>query len=440
MHEHTEITTAARRLERALYGALHLPGDRAYDELRRPLDPAIDPRPAMVVEASRPADVRAALTIARDHDLPFAVQATGHGTRVPADGGILVKTAAMATVLVDPDRRTARVGVGAVWGDVIAAAAPFGLAPLAGSSPSVGVAGYTLGGGVGWLARKHGFAADSLIRAEVVTADGAIVTASADEHADLFWALRGGGGNLGVATALELRLHPVARVYAGTAYFAIDRAADTLARYRHWIAGAPDELSTAVLLTRLPDGRRVLALRAMFAGDAVDAERHLAPLRAAAGPALVDGLRPTTFAAAEMGGTAPRRFELLHELPDAVIDALVAADGATVELRHWGGAMARAAADAGPVGHRDVPLSVIVDVELPEVAAALAPHATGGSFLNFLRDPARTATAFTPANYRDLREVKATYDPDNVFRVNHNIPPALPNAAAASATAAGAAR
>ena len=440
MHEHTEITTAARRLERALHGKLHLPGDRAYDELRRPLDPAIDPRPAMVVEASRAADVRAALEIARDHDLPFAVQATGHGTRVPSDGGILVKTAAMATVLVDPDRRIARVGAGAVWGDVVAAAAPFGLAPLAGSSPSVGVAGYTLGGGVGWLARKHGFAADSLIRAEVVTADGAIVTASADDHADLFWALRGGGGNFGVATALELRLHPVARVYAGTAYFAIDRAADTLARYRHWIAGAPDELSTAVLLTRLPDGRRVLALRAMFAGDAADAERHLAPLRAVAGPALIDGLRPTTFAAAEMGGTAPRLLELVDELPDAVIDALVAADEATVEVRHWGGAMARPAADAGPVGHRDVPLSVIVDAELPAVAAALAPHATGGSFLNFLRDPARTATAFTPANYRDLREVKATYDPDNVFRVNHNIPPALPNAAAASATAAGAAR
>jgi FAD/FMN-containing dehydrogenase len=440
MHEHTEITTAARRLERALHGTLHLPGDRAYDELRRPLDPAIDPRPAMVVEASRAADVRAALEIARDHDLPFAVQATGHGTRVPSDGGILVKTAAMATVLVDPDRRIARVGAGAVWGDVVAAAAPFGLAPLAGSSPSVGVAGYTLGGGVGWLARKHGFAADSLIRAEVVTADGAIVTASADDHADLFWALRGGGGNFGVATALELRLHPVARVYAGTAYFAIDRAADTLARYRHWIAGTPDELSTAVLLTRLPDGRRVLALRAMFAGDAADAERHLAPLRAVAGPALIDGLRPTTFAAAEMGGTAPRLLELVDEFPDAVIDALVAADEATVEVRHWGGAMARPAADAGPVGHRDVPLSVIVDAELPAVAAALAPHATGGSFLNFLRDPARTATAFTPANYRDLREVKATYDPDNVFRVNHNIPPALPNAAAASATAAGAAR
>jgi FAD/FMN-containing dehydrogenase len=422
MYEHTEITTAARRLQRAIDGDLHLPGDR------------------MVVEACTAADVRAAVVIAQEHDLPFAVEATGHGTHVTSDSGILLKTAAMATVLVDPDRRIARVGPGARWGDVIAAAAPFGLAPLSGSSPSVGVAGYTLGGGVGWLARRHGFAADSLLRAEVVTADGAIVTAGADEHADLFWALRGGGGNFGVVTALELRLHPVARVYAGTAYFAIERAAETLARYRDWIHGAPDELSTAILLTSLPDGRRVLGLRAMHVGEPRDAERLLEPLRAVAGPALVDGLRPTTFAAAEMGGTAPVHLELLDDLPDPVIDALVAVDEATVEVRHWGGAMARPAADAGPVGHRAVPLSVIVDGDAPEIATALAPHATGGSFLNFLRDPSRVQRAYTAANYRDLRDVKATYDPDNLFRVNHNIPPALPRAAASSAIATGAAR
>jgi FAD/FMN-containing dehydrogenase len=422
MNESTEITTAARRLEREVRGELDRDGDR------------------IVVAAATAADVRSAVLVAREHDLPLAVEATGHGTLVTLDHGIVVNTAAMAPVLVDPDRRVARVGPGAQWGAVIAAAAPFGLAPLAGSSPSVGVAGYTLGGGVGWLARKHGFAADSLVRAEVVTADGAIVTASADEHADLFWALRGGGGNFGVATSLEVRLYPVTRVYAGTAFFAIERAAETLARYRDWIARAPDDLSTAILLTRRPDGSRALALRAMYLGHAAQAERLLAPLRAAAGPALVDQMRPTTFAAAEMGGTAPRHLDLLHELPDVVIDALVAVEDATVEVRHWGGAMARPAADAGPVGHRDVPLSVIVDADVPEVAAALAPHATGGSFLNFLRDPSQTERAYTAANYAALREVKASYDPDNVFGLNHNIAPALPRAAASSASAAGAAR
>jgi FAD/FMN-containing dehydrogenase len=418
---------AARRLRRGAFaGAVHLPGEGAYDAQRQPLHATIDPWPAMVVQAGGAADVRAAVLAAREHDLPLAVQATGHGTHVASDGAILLRTSDMATVLVDPDRRVARVGPGAVWGDVVAAAAPFALAPLSGSSRDVGVTGYTLGGGVGWLARKHGFAADSLLRAEVVTADGSIVTASADEHADLFWALRGGGGNFGVVTALEFRLHPVARVYAGTSYFAIDRAAETLACYREWIAGAPDELSTAVLLTRLPDGERALAIRAMHVGEADEARRLLAPLFAAAGAPLVDGMRPMRFADAEMGGTAPRHVELLNELPDAVIDALLGADSpvSTVEVRHWGGAMARPGADAGPVGHRNVPLSVILDAHVPEMAAALAPHATGGAFLNFLADPARTAAAYTAQDYRGLREVKAAYDPDNLLRIGHNIPPA----------------
>ena len=419
------VTPVARRLRRVLAGELHVPGEPGYDVARRPLHDTIDPRPAMVVEARGAADVRAAVVAASEHDLPLAVQATGHGTHVPADDAILVRTSDMAAVLVDPARRVARVGAGAVWGDVLAAATPFGLAPLSGSSPSVGVTGYTLGGGLGWLARRHGFAADSLLRAEVVTADGSIVTASADDHADLFWALRGGGGSFGVVTAMELRLHPVAEVYAGTACFAVDRAPETLMRYREWIADAPDALSTAVLLMHLPDGQRVLAIRAMHAGAADEARRLLAPLFAAAGPPLVDGMRPMRFADASMGGTAPRRLELVRDLPDAVIEAIVAAQAApTVEVRHWGGAMARPAPGAGPVGPRDVSLSVIADADVPGLAAALAPHATGGSFLNFLADPARTATAFAPPDYEALREVKAAYDPDDVFRVGHAIAPA----------------
>jgi FAD/FMN-containing dehydrogenase len=428
------IAGAVRDLRRDTGGAVHLPGTAGYDVQRRTLDASFDARPAVVVEAEGAADVRAAVVAAREHDLPFAVQATGHGTRVPADGGILVKTGAMRTVMVDPDRRVAHLGAGARWGDVLAAAAPFGLAPLSGSAPDVGVAGYTLGGGVGWLARLHGFAADSLVRAEVVTAEGRMATACADHNADLFWALRGGGGGFGVVTAMEVRLYPVAAVYAGTSYFAIDRAAETLARYRDWITGAPDALSTAVLLTRVPEapdvpealrGRRALAIRAMYAGPAGAAERELAPLRDAAGPALLEGLRPVRFADAAMGGTAPRRLDLLHTLPDTVIETLVAAsEDATVEVRHWGGAMARPAAEAGPAGHRTVPLSVIVDAVVPGVAEALDPHATGGSFLNFLADPAKVDTAFTPANLRRLRAVKRAYDPGNLFRTGLHVAPA----------------
>jgi FAD/FMN-containing dehydrogenase len=191
----------------------------------------------------------------------------------------------MASVLVDPNRRIARVAPGARWAQVLEAAAPFGLAPLSGSSPSVGVTGFTLGGGIGWLGRAYGLAADSVVRADVVIADGDLITATPDNHPDLFWALRGGGANFGVVTSLEFRLYPVDQVYGGISYFPIERAAETLRRYREWAATAPDELSTGVLLTRMPDashvpevlrGRRAVAIKAMHSsGDATAAEQML---------------------------------------------------------------------------------------------------------------------------------------------------------------------
>ncbi|GAA4442075.1 FAD-binding oxidoreductase [Phytohabitans houttuyneae] len=423
-------------LRQRFAGQVHLPGEPGYDENRRSLNPAVDARPAVIVEAANTTDVRTALVTSRALDVPFSVQATGHGTHTANDGGILVRTGGLATALVDPDRRIARVGAGTRWGAVLAAAAPFGLAPLSGSSPDVGVTGYTLGGGVGWLGRRHGFAADSVVRAEVVTADGRTVTASADRNPDLFWALRGGGGNFGVVTALEFRLYPVARVFAGAAYFAADNAAETLAWYRDWAATAPDELSTAALLRRMPDspevpeavrGRRVVMIKAMYAGDADQARCLLRPLWNAAGPVLHDDMRTMRYADAAMGGTPARYLDLFPTLPDPVLRVLAGAheDGlaSTVEIRHWGGAMAAPGADAGPVGHRDMPFSVIVDASVPALTSALRPYGSGASFLNFLADPGRTASAYTPANLRRLRSVKAAYDPDNVFRTGHNITP-----------------
>jgi FAD/FMN-containing dehydrogenase len=337
---------------------------------------------------------------------------------VPADGALLVRTSAMAEVLVDPDRRIARVGPGARWGEVIAAAAPCGLAPLSGTSPSVGVAGYTLGGGLSWLSRKHGFAADSLRRADVVTADGAIVSASADRNADLLWALRGGGGNFGIVTAMEIALHPLARAYGGAALFARERAGELLARYREYAATMPDELTVTVVLTG-----DTVALRGLYAGDAHAGERALAPLLEVAGAPLATTWREMGYAdSGTIGGTAPRHFERYDELSDAVIEAALAAPADAIEIRHWGGAMARPSADAGPVGHRDVPFSITID-GTAEAAAPLARLATGGSFLNFLKDPARTHTAYTPADHAALSELKRAYDPDNVFRAGHNILP-----------------
>jgi len=416
---------------RRFAGQLYIPNSAGYDESRRAVNPSLDARPVIIAEADSALDVSAALTWARERQVPFAVQSTGHGTYVPSDGGMLLKTSALKRVLVDPDRGIARIGAGARWDSVLAAAAPFGLAPLSGSSPDVGVAGYTLGGGLSWLSRRFGFAADSVLRAEVVTADGRIVTASRDEHPELFWALRGGGGNFGVVTSLEFRLHRVASVWSGSAVFPLERAAAVLARYREWIQDAPDELSTAVVL--MPSwpstGGPAVAIRAMSSGSPEDAVDALRPLYRAAGLPLWEDFRSAGFAETRMPGVAPLNFDLFEQLPDPVIEHLVDAvrrPGSrvgAVEVRHWGGAMARPTADAGPVGHRHVPLSVIVEGP-PESAEALAPYATGGTFLNFLRDPSRVESAYTPDNYRWLQTLKGRLDPDNVFSINHNIVPA----------------
>ncbi len=381
-----------------------------------PTQPATGP--ALVVAATSVADIRTAVLAARQRGVPLAVRATGHGTHAPLDGVVLLDTSALAGVVVDPDRAVARVGAGAVWSAVHAAAAPFGLAGLSGSHPDVGVIGYTLGGGLSWLSRRFGLAADSVLRAEVVLADGRRVVASEDQHADLFWALRG-GGTTGIVASLEFRLHRVPPVLAGTAYFPLDRAAATLARYRSWIASAPDALSTAVLLVRTEDGQPALAIRAMYAGDADAGRRLLAPLFEVAGTPFFDGLRTTPFAAAAMGGTRPVQVELLDELPDAAIEAIVAAaaTGTTVEVRQWGGAIAAPEPGAGPVGARGTTLTVIGDARVP----GIAEHATGGAYLNFLSDTTRTADAFTPADLRRLRAVKRAYDPTNLLRAQHTV-------------------
>lgn len=399
-------------------GAIHQPGDAQYDEQRRALVPTFDSRPLVVAEAFARSDVQAAVRTAREYGVPIAVQATGHGTRVPADGGILLKTSAMTSLLIDPERRIAKVGPGVRWGAVLDAAKDFGLVALAGSSRDVGVTGYTLGGGVGWLARKFGYAADSVIRAEVVTADGRVVTATADEHPDLFWAIRGGTGNFGIVTSLEFRLYPVSEVYAGILYFAADAA--TLKAYRDWTTTIPNDLSTAITLSTR-NGRRVIRLKVLYAGEAALAEHLLKPLYGVAGPILDGELRTTPFAETAMGGTPARYLDLADELPDDLLDALAALDGPTVEIRHWAGAMANPGPGAGPVAHREAPYSLIIDQEVPELAEVL--RSSGRTFVNFLADPARASSAYSTNDHTRLRTIKRRYDPENLFRLNHNILP-----------------
>ncbi|HEX3176949.1 MAG TPA: FAD-binding oxidoreductase [Methylomirabilota bacterium] len=360
-----------------------------------------------IARATCPADVRAAVLTARARGLRVAVRATGHGTLVePSPDTLLIDTSRMRSVLVDPDRRTVRVGPGATWGDVIEAAAPFGLAPVSGTHATVGVTGFTFGGGHSFLSRKHGLGADNLLRADVVTADGETLTAREDRRSELFWALRGAGGNFGVATSLEVRLHPVREVFGGVARFDRGLAPHLLARFREY--AMPDALNVSVVVE--PDA---VALRGVYAGGADDAWRALAPLLIA--EPFEDTFRVMPYGeTGTIGSTAPRRFELLRDVP---VDAILrtAETAAAVEVKRWGGAIARGAT---PAGHRQVPFSVTVD---GEDVRALAPHVTGGSFLNFLKDTTRTRDAYTAADHARLLELKRAYDPDNVFGVGHGL-------------------
>ncbi|MFI6498041.1 FAD-binding oxidoreductase [Nonomuraea typhae] len=442
------MADAEHELRTAVKGPVYRRGQAGYDAVRRPWRRNVDPRPLLAVEPLSTEDVVNVVRTALGHALPLAVQATGHGALNCADGGILMSTARMTGVRIDPRRRVARVRAGTRWGEVLAAAAPYGLAPLSGSSPEVGVIGYTLGGGLGWLSRLYGFAADSLVRATLVTAGGEVLETDAEHEPDLWWALRGGGGNFGVVTGLEFRLHPVAEVYAGTLIFPVERALPTLARYREWALTEQDASNTALAVLRLPD-RAVLALRVCHAGAAGQAAAHLAPLLAAAGPSLAGGLSPMPFAkTATLTDPQPQaqvseeHSDLFRALPDEVLGILVesvvaAEDGpALVEVRHWGGALSRDG--GGPLGACDALYSVLAvapelgphnqtraRARMADLARRLQPYATGGTFLNYLSDPARVPGAFSARAYRRLRELKRRYDPGNVFHLNHNIPPGL---------------
>ncbi|MBB4660704.1 FAD-binding oxidoreductase [Conexibacter arvalis] len=428
------LAAALRELRGAFAGPLHLPGSQGWERERVNWSGTVAAEPALVAEATSAADLRAAVRVARAHGLPLALQGTGHGTVVAADGALLVKTGRMARVSIDPEWEVARVGAGATWGEVIDAAAPYGLAPTSGDTRSVGVAGFTLGGGAGWLARKHGLAADNLLRAEVVTAAGRVVAASATRNSDLFWALRGGGGSFAAVAALELRLHRLPRVHGGVAWFPLERAAATLARYRTWaLREQPRELTTAVMLVRAAPPETwiagpALGIRALYAGDGRDGERAMRGLLEVAGAPVAGGYRTTPYGRAAVGGTAPRCFELLPDLPDdAIAAALALVDGergaaAAVELRCWDGAVADAGPQAGPAGHRRVPFSLKIDGPASAVEP-FAEHVTGGSFLNFLADQSRTREAYTAADWERLVRLKGALDPTGLFGSTHRIAP-----------------
>jgi hypothetical protein len=434
-------------------GPLLRPGDAGYDAARKLYNGMINRHPALIVRCAGVADVLAAVDFARAHDLLVAVRGGGHSVAgfSMCDGGLVVDLAAMRSVRVDPVRRTARAEGGTTWADFDHETQAFGLASTGGIAPTTGIAGLTLGGGIGYLNRKHGLACDNLISADVVLADGRLLTASATENSDLFWALRGGGGNFGVVTSFEYQLHPVGPVLAGVVLWPLEQATEVLRFYREFSLAAPDELRLDAILGTSPIGPSV-AIITCWCGPLEEGERVLGPLRAF-GPPAVDTIAAVPYktiqALLESMGYVPGQLDywkssFFRELSADAIDAIVATVHPTptplcaVAIEHVGGAISRVAPTDTAFSHRDAQhsfLAVGVAVDAAEAEAVTAwsrkqweaarPYLEEGVYVNYLTEDegaARVRSAYG-VNYERLTAIKTKYDPSNLFRHNQNIRP-----------------
>ena len=438
-------------------GSVSVPGDADWDQARLAWNLAVDQRPAAVVQAETADDVVAAVAFARDNGLQVAAQGTGHGASAlgSVEDTILIKTHRMRGVSIDPATRIARAESGVLWLEVTAAAAEHGLGALACSSPDVGVVGYTLGGGMGWLGRRHGFAANSVTAIEAVTADGRKVRVSAEEEPDLFWAMRGGGGNFALVTAIEFALYPIAEVYAGVLFFPVERASEVLDAWREWVEDVPVEVTSVGRIMQFPPfpdvpeplrGNAFALVEATVIGDEAFGADLLRPLREL-GPVMdTFGMRPVeTLQQLHMDPEQPVPGAgdgmLLAELTAGTVEALVAvADPASgspllsVEVRHLGGALGTAAPGHGALSALDAAFAVFavgiagdpegkaaVERHVDLVLAALRPWDAGTVYFNFTERPAGGRRLYPEHVEHRLRRVKATYDPSGLIRSNHPV-------------------
>lgn len=443
-------------------GPVFRPGDDGYEAETAGANLLVERSPELVVGATGPDDVAAAISYSTSNDLAVGVLATGHAGGAPVEGAVLVNTRRMDRVDVDPAAQTARIEAGARWRQALPQMTAVELAALNGSSPAVGAVGFTLGGGVGLLGRRYGFAADRVRRVELVTADGKQRSVSPDEDPDLFWGVRGSKDNLGIATAIEIDLVPVAWLFGGGLFFPGDAAGDVLPAWIEWLKTVPEEMSSSILLAQtppLPDvpeeirGKYVAHVRIAHSGDIDEGADLVRPLRDL-GPTLLDTVEEMRFhdvGTIHNEPDEPVRFygrqSLLRELDAAAAEQILALAGPDagapyfVELRHMGGAYTRPPEHPNCVGGRDAVSTLysasplFADATVEGVRAAhdqlhdtMAPWASGRLVYNFLGvddvDPRRASLAFEPDDYRRLVELKTTYDPDNRFRLNHNIPPA----------------
>lgn len=450
-----DTTSAAlRELRLRVRGAVAAPGDDAYDVARQAWNLAADQRPTAVVHAQDASDVRAVVDLARAAGLQVAPQGTGHNA-VPLgalDDTILLRTDAMRTVTLDIERRSARVGAGAQWLDVTAPASEHGLAPLAGSSPDVGVVGYTLGGGMSWLGRQHGFACNSVTAIEAVTADGQVRRITADQDPDLFWAMRGGGGAFAVVTALEFRLYDASELSAGAIFYPVDRAPEVLRRWRDWMVDAPDAFTTSARILHVPPlpdlppevaGQSFVVIDGAALAPREVVERELRGLREL-GP-VMDGFTevpPVALSRIHMDPEEPVPADGDHavvgELDDALLDGIVELAGTPgetallmAELRQLGGAFARAPEGAGSRDRFEgESLLFAVGMIMDEASGTMLRrdlrafrdmtlHLRTDHYLNFAERP--EDRVHRPEVWERLAAIKGDVDPDDLIRSNHPI-------------------
>jgi FAD/FMN-containing dehydrogenase len=464
--EHLTATipdAAERELRFRLRGGLYQQGDPEYADACTLFNAMVERRPRFVARCAAPDDVIAALAFAAERGLQVAVRGGGHSVtgRSLCDDGLVLDLRDMRDVEVDPERRVARVGGGATWADVDRATQAHALATTGGRVSTTGVAGLTLGGGSGWLERKHGLACDNLVAAEIVTADGALVRATEDQHPELLWALRGGGGNFGVVTSVELSLHPLGpEVLAGFVLHPAELGHDVLRLFRDVMAAAPEELGLAFAYITAPDdpdvpeelwGEPAVMVAGMYAGSVADGEAALRELRAF-GPPAADYFEPTGYADFQCSIDDPPGYrnywtaENLVALPDEAIDAIARRSAelppgpSQLFIVPWGGAVARADEDRSPLAGRDAAFVVhplllwedpADDERVIELGRAyrddLREFASGAAYLNFLGDEGieRVRAGFGERNLERLMAIKAAWDPTDRFRGNQSLQPAI---------------
>ncbi|WP_412543656.1 FAD-binding oxidoreductase [Longispora sp. K20-0274] len=448
--------TSIPQLREAVAGQVIEPGDAEYDRARTVFLGGIDRRPAVIVRPAGAGDVAHVLAFARSSGLRLAVRSGGHSVHSVCDDGIVLDLSSLNTLTIDPERRTAWVEPGLTAGEYTAAAGAHGLATGFGDTGSVGIGGITLGGGIGFLVRKFGMTIDDLLAAEVVTADGELLQVDADNHPDLFWAIRGGGGNFGVVTRFQFQLHEVGPIVGGMMFLPVD--AEILSSFLALADAAPDELSTIANVMTAPPmpfipeelhGEPVLMAQLAYVGDVEEGQRVIAPFKALAEPFL-DMVAPISYPEMYMPdeeGYHPvttNRTMFVDTVDDDAVKTILeqlrasSASMAVTQLRALGGAMARVPVEDTAFAHRDRRFMVTVAAvyedpaehatheEWADALAAALRNGPDGAYVNFLSEdgPARIREAYPGATWDRLTELKRRYDPENLFRFNTNIPPA----------------